>query len=414
MKITFIQPYYHNVWEALGLGYIISFLKNNYRGHVDINFFQGYFDDANTIVHESVDSDIVFFSCTSPAYVRGLRIATAIKELNPKVHTVFGGWHPTAVPEEVITEECVDQVVVGEGETAVVRIVEGERTPIVRGLSVHPRNLDAPDRVAIKNERTIDLCKSINGKRTASFQLNRGCKVHCKYCAEVKMTGKFNSRTNPIRSLGVGVCLEEIKHTIKTYNLDYFKFVDATFDRDIEMMHNFCTGKYLDGNTTPWECNIHPGLVQDESVFYQLQLSNCKQINVGCESGSQPILNDIGKGTKLRHIENVFKWAKKYGIERRAFFILGMPNETWEDHELTEQLIDRIEPEHVGFTILCPYPGTDFYNPNIHHKINWAETDEYSNDFWRTTFQTNDQLKEVQQHFTEKYKDNLCERQKDD
>ncbi len=414
MKITFIQPQYHNVWEALGLGYIISFLKNNYRGHVDVNFFQGYFDNDYNILEGAKGSDIVFFSCTSPAYAHGLDLAKKIKHVGNDAHIVFGGWHPTALSEEVLKEDCVDQVITGEGETAVLRIVEGDRTPIMRGFSIHPDNAGWPDREAIKNERTIDLCESINGKRTASFQMNRGCKVHCKYCAEIGMTGKYNLRTNPIRTRSIGDTLDEITSVTKQYDLNYFKFVDATFDKDIAMVSAFCFAKIQAGNTTPWECNIHPGFVQDETVFGLLAEANCNQINVGCESGSQSILDDIGKGTKIRHIINVFDWAKKYGIERRAFFILGMPKERWEDYGLTEQLIDIIKPEHVGFTILCPYPGTDFYNPKMHKEIDWASTDEYSNDFWNTPFKSNGELKHQQSYFTDKYKDNLCERQKDD
>jgi radical SAM superfamily enzyme YgiQ (UPF0313 family) len=411
VKITFIQPYYHNVWEALGLGYIISFLKNNYRGHLDISFFQGYFDKNFDIMNGARNSDIIFFSCTSPSYAHGLRLAQWFKGYNKDIHIVFGGWHPTAVPEEVIKEGCIDQVVVGEGEVACVRIVEGERTPIIRGFSIHPNELNWPDRMAIRNDRTIDLCESINGKRTASFQLNRGCKVHCKYCAEIKMTGQYNSVKNPVRTRLIGDVLDEIDTVTHLYDLDYFKFVDATFDKDRETVIAFCETKRAIGNKTPWECNIHPGFIQDERVFELLAESNCNQINVGCESGSQHILNDIGKGTKVEHIENVFDWAKKYGIERRAYFLLGMPKEIFEDHKKTEQLIDRIEPDHVGFTILCPYPGSDFYNPKTMQKINWSTTDEYSNDFWRNIFYSNTQLKELQKYFTHKYKDSLCERQ---
>ena len=44
MKITLVQPKYFNIWESLGLAYIGSYLKNNFPGKLEINFFQGYFD----------------------------------------------------------------------------------------------------------------------------------------------------------------------------------------------------------------------------------------------------------------------------------------------------------------------------------------------------------------------------------
>jgi len=63
MKITFIQPFYQNVWECLGLGSIIAYVKE-YSGEEDleINYYQGKFDSNHDIVNGSVDSDIVAFS----------------------------------------------------------------------------------------------------------------------------------------------------------------------------------------------------------------------------------------------------------------------------------------------------------------------------------------------------------------
>ncbi|MCP3966559.1 MAG: hypothetical protein GY718_09430, partial [Lentisphaerae bacterium] len=158
MKVTFIQPYYHNVWEALGVGYIIGSLKDNYQGELEVDFYQGYFDKNFDIMNGAKDSDIIFFSCTSPAYKHGIKLAQWFKGHNKDIHIVFGGWHPTALPVDVLTESCVDQVVIGEGEAAVLRIVGGERQPIIRGSAVHLNHLRWPDRKAIKNERTIDLC----------------------------------------------------------------------------------------------------------------------------------------------------------------------------------------------------------------------------------------------------------------
>jgi anaerobic magnesium-protoporphyrin IX monomethyl ester cyclase len=411
MKVTFIQSYYENVWEALGLGYIIAYCKVYYKGELEINFFQAKFDDHAAILRGSMDSDIVAFSCTSPAYAHGLHLAKCIKNINPDVHTVFGGWHPTALPEEVIKEPCVDQVVVGEGESALLQILNGDRGKLLRYSGHNHILMPWPDRETIHNERTIDLCETMNGRRTASFQMNRGCKVHCKFCAEQGMTGKYSRTNNPIRSRYPLDVIEEIKMVRDEYNIDYFKFVDATFDVTAATVIEFCRFKEATGLDLEWECNIHPGFVQDEKVFEWLKRANCNQINVGCESGSPKILKDVGKGTSLGQIHNVFKWAKQHGIKRRGYFLLGMPDENFYDHDLTVDLIDNIEPDVVGFTILCPYPGTDFYDHESHKDVDWSKTDEYSNDFWNTLHDDNKHLKNRQEYFLDRYSHLLCERQ---
>ena len=131
---------------------------------------------------------------------------------------------------------------------------------------------------------------------------------------------------------------------------------------------------------------------------------------MGVESGSDRILKDIGKGLRVKRIKKAFGWAKDAGIERRGFFLFGMPNETREDLLLTETLIDEIKPDVVGFTILCPYPGTAFYDPTTHKNVDWEKADEYSNDFWSTEHFTNIELKAQQAYFKTKYDLLLCER----
>ena len=411
MKIAFVQPYYHNVWEALGIGYIASYLRSKYEGNLELSCFQEYFDPPEYIEIEAADADIVAFSCTSPAYAPGLRIARNIKKRNPSAHIVFGGWHPTAVPEQVLSEDCVDQVVIGEGEEAFLAIARGCRLSRVQGSPLHFSAMRWPDRDLIMNQRTIALCESINGLRIASFQSNRVCPVSCVFCAESTMTGKHRRSTNPIRSRDPHDVCQEIIAVRDRFDINYFKFVDATFDVSPDHVIKFCQAKLELGIDMEWECMIHASFVQDEHVFRWLKLSNCNQINIGYETGSDKIHKDIGKGVSVEALATVSKHAKKHGISQRAFCILGMPNETASDIRATEALIDDLKPDTVGFTILCPYPGCSLYDPEEHADIDWEHTDEYSNNFWRSKYHSNDDLKWWQQHLTAKYSSKLCERQ---
>ncbi|MGR3301867.1 MAG: B12-binding domain-containing radical SAM protein, partial [Candidatus Scalindua sp.] len=222
MKVTFIQPYYHNVWSALGLGYIIAYCKKHYKGDLEINFFQGKFDLPDDIVNGSFDSDIVAFSCTSPAYTWGLTLAKSIKLRRQDTHIVFGGWHPTALPMDVFQEDCVDQVIIGEGEHAMLRILNGERIEILQGDKLPPEELPWPDREAIKCERTISLAEEMTGYRIASFQAHRGCPFQCPFCAEKYMTGKYHKTNNPIRTRDISDVLDEIQIVKYKYNIGYF------------------------------------------------------------------------------------------------------------------------------------------------------------------------------------------------
>jgi anaerobic magnesium-protoporphyrin IX monomethyl ester cyclase len=409
MKAIIVSPYYPNIWEPIGVGYIVSYCKKNFQGDLDFQTFQGNFDSDDVIIAEGIKCDVVGFSCTSPTFAPGLRLAKKIKELNPNVRTVFGGWHITALGEKCL-EPGMDQIVLGEGEMAFLDILNGNTDKVVRGTKMGFQDLPWPDRTIMKNIRTVELCESMNGRRTASFQGNRVCPVSCVFCSEKIMTGRFNRATNPIRSRdAVDIC-DEVENAVKLLNLNYFKFVDATFDISEKFVVDFCEEKIRRGLNTEWEALIHASFVT-EKMIEMLKKSNCNQINVGCESGSPKILAQVGKGVKVEVIKKVFKWAKDYGINRRSFFILGMPEETREDLKLTEDLIDEIQPDFVGFTILCPYPGSSLYIHDKHKDIPWEKTDEYSNDFWETKHFTNAELKENQKYMVEKYKHIMCERQ---
>jgi radical SAM superfamily enzyme YgiQ (UPF0313 family) len=373
-----------------------------------ISFYQAYFDSDETILSGCIDADYVAFSCTSPSFAHGLSLATRIKAQNKLTRCIFGGWHISALKEKVLSRE-IDQIVVGEGEEALLKIIMGDTSKIVFGKKLTFDSLSWPDRSLIKNYRTIDLCEKAINKRVASFQSNRVCPFSCAYCSERIVTGKFG-KDNQVRTRRVEDTCSEIEQVIDTLNINYFKFVDATFDVSPEYVINFCKEKIKRNINTEWECMIHASLANEE-MFGWLKEAKCNQVDIGCESGSPKILRDIGKGTTPEIISNVFSWAKKNTIKRRAFFILGMPNEKPEDVEQTRQMALKIQPDVIGFTILCPYPGSDLYSEKF-ESVDWSSTDEYSNSFWKNPYFSNIELKETQSRLTKEFKSLLCERQK--
>jgi len=83
------------------------------------------------------------------------------------------------------------------------------------------------------------------------------------------------------------------------------------------------------------------------------------------ESGSQRTLDEIiGKKAKLEDYENAVKLSQEVGIEVNTFFVLGFPEETWEDLDTTISYARHLkELGAVGFSFCTatPYPGTRLY-----------------------------------------------------
>ena len=402
---------YKNVWAPLGVAYIIAYLKKH-RSDLAIKFYDGTFDSDETIITGAMFSDVVCFSCTSPTFQKSVEMAEKIKKGNPKVKIVFGGWHVTAMEDNFPTGmfDFNNMAISGEGESLMNCAITNAPWPILKGGDyIQFDNLPWPDREAIKHERYMDLCEQQTGLRIGSFQAHRGCPMNCTFCAESCMTGKFHRKNNPIRQRNINDLCHEIMDVEEKYNINYLKFVDATFDSDPNWVIEFCD-LYRRFHDNPWEAMLHAQYVTKDMLYF-MKIANCNQVNIGVESGSDRILKQMRKGVDTKQIKKVFGWAKEFGIKTRAFFLLGMPDESEADHDLTEKLIEEINPDVVGFTMLCPYPGTDYYDHKTMWNIDWSKTDEYINDFWRTKHFTNEQLKAKQQYFVDLYKGKLCERQ---
>ncbi len=397
VKIALVQPRSFHTWEALNIGYLISTLRT--AGYQDISFYSGFFDSDREIIDGCKKSDIIGFSCTSPQIKHALSLAKKIKK--PHNWVVFGGMHPSALPKDTLQNPSVDAVVVGEGEQAFLNIVRGNRAKTV----LHPffTNLDSipfPDRKTIRQDRNIAEAYRDNKKRIAAIFSSRGCPFRCRFCTSNAVW------TRRVRFRSPGNILDEFEQVVKDLHIDFMKFSDDTFTLNKKLVLEFCKEKLKRGIKTEWGCNIRVDTT-DKEMLRAMYKAGCREIWAGVESGSPKILKDMQKGINIDQMRRIFKAARDIGLFRRAYILLGMPRESKKDIALTEKIIDEIEPDAVGFTILAPFPGTQFYNKKLHHNVDWSKVDEYGNDMTKTAYLTNNDLKKTQQRLIEKYRNHL-------
>ena len=397
MKVLLVSPYYQNIWEPLWAGYLISYCKHH-NSDVEFDFCHGNFDTTPEILRKAFMSDVVAFSATSPTINGAVELARRIKSKNPKIVTVLGGWHVTTSEDYF---DCFDHYIFGEGEKVFSALLRGEYAPFIEVCTLSAVDFDElswPDRKAIHQERHLQSCYEMSGERIISLQSRRGCPMSCVFCAEKCMTGHNVRVRNPED------VLDELDFIRSCYTFDKFKFVDPTWCYPKTAAYDFCEAKIKRGNTKPWEAMGHAAFL-DKDILKLMKEANCCQINVGVENGCQSILNDMNKGVTVEKIKKVFKWCHELDLEIRGFFLLGMPNESFDTVNQTFDLIKEIRPDVFGMTILAPYPGTDFYDKRKYSNVDWSYVDEYSNKIWRTKNFTNDDLKRIQKVFYRAFKD---------
>ena len=413
MRIVFVQPnvgFKGHTWEALGIGYICAYLEKHYAEKLDITFYSGFYDTDKQILAGCKDADIIGFSCTSPQFKHGLELAKQIKNKHNCI--VFGGIHPSALPDSVLKEGPVNAIVIGEGEQAMLKLVQdfaaGKTINKSTYTSEYITNLDEmpfPDRKTIKNERNIDQAFRDGGERITSVLSSRGCPFQCTFCSSHTLWGhktRFRSAANIIK---------EVEELISDWNIQFLKFSDDTFTASKKNVMEFCRLKNEKGISLQFGANAHVNTI-DAELLKTLAESGCRELWYGVESGSPRILKLMHKATDIDKIKRIFKLTKDYGIKTRAYFLLGTPEETIEDIDLTEKLCDELQPDAVGFTLLSPFPCNEYYDPDAMKDWDWSTFDEYSNNWVRTATLSNQELKGIQQRLVAKYSDNAVFRQR--
>ena len=413
MKIVFVQPnvgFKGHTWEALGIGYIISYLRKHYDGDLDMEFYSGFYDSDKQIVEAGKGADIIGFSCTSPQYKHGLELARQIKTKSNRI--VFGGIHASALPRLLLKEDCIDALVMGEGERAMLQLVEDVNNSIAifkhTYHSDYIGNLDDipfPDRKTIKNERNIQQSYKDEGVRITSVLSSRGCPFRCSFCCSHLVWQRkirFRSALN---------ILDEVEQLVTDWGIQFLKFADDTFTLNKKRAIEFCQLKIETGIKIPYGANAHINTI-DEDLLKHLAASGCQELWYGVESGSPRILKNMHKNTRIDKIKQVFKLTKDYGIKTRAYFLLGAPNETIEDIEMTERLCDELQSDIVGFTLLSPFPINEYFDYETMQDWDWSVFDEYGNEWVHTKTLTNRELKDMQRRLVEKYQQKAVFRQR--
>lgn len=322
--------------------------------------------------------DLVGFSVVTPQFRTALSLARVVKE-SVGVPVAFGGVHATMVPEEVIAQDAVDFVFVGEAEAALLELVEGLRTGgdvsgirnlwskeggRTRANPVGPlpdlAGLPMPDH-DLFDFKTLTAVK--NG--WVGILSSRGCPYRCSYCFNHKMEERYR------RELGVSARdLGYVRHrpvdqvvaemaSILDRGLDVrmFIFDDDLFTYDGDYVKAFCD-RYRRIASVPLTVNAHVRRFTPD-VGAALAAAGCRIVKFGIESGSPRIRSEVlNRHMSDAQIVASFEAAHGNGLATSAFVMTGLPRETPEDLGRTFDVCARARPGRLRWSTFYPFPGT--------------------------------------------------------
>ncbi|MBI5788315.1 MAG: cobalamin B12-binding domain-containing protein [Candidatus Schekmanbacteria bacterium] len=313
---------------------------------------------------------VLGISCPTVKYESALRIARRSKRLFPQVPVIFGGCHPSALPDPLLKRPEVDYAIRGEGELTVAELlvaiehktgfdkIDGLSYKTQDGRIIHnpPRQL-IPDLNQLPHPaRDLLLtAKSYPAEDMGLIMGSRGCPFNCSYCASNIMWQR------KVRYRSVEHILAEIKEVQQRYETCQFSFEDDSFTTNAKLIGAFCQEVKAQGLKINWSAITRINLLTDQMIW-QMQEAGCNHIRVGIESGSAKILKDTNKGLTLDDMRRGAGILHKHGMYWSAYFMIGLPTETEEDIKATIDFLHEIAPDYATLSIFTPYPGTEEFD----------------------------------------------------
>jgi len=367
MKILLINPNARSLRGApappLGVMAVAAMVKDEHEVRIfDRNIidrdFASYLDDFRP--------DLVGVSVlTGPVISDAVAVSRAAKACG--IPVVWGGVHPSVLPEQVLAEDYVDFVVVGEGEYTfrdlVARLAEGggrfsdipglgyrengavrvnERRPFIRDLDSLP--FPAWDLI------DIDLYV----RYEIPLVTSRGCPHRCKFCYNQGLQQRH------WRARSAGSVMRELEYilSLATVRTDYLKFYDDNFVVSRKRLKEIFR---LLPKTYDLFLEARVNYIDEEFMNMISEFRGC-HIFIGLESGDQCMLDDMQKDITLEMIRNAYRLFKKHRISTSASMMVGMPGETYGRIMKTVRMAFELNPTRYSFCVYSPLPGTDWYD----------------------------------------------------
>jgi len=324
----------------------------------------------------------VGFSCMTGYQIQdGLAIAKLVREKDPGIRMVWGGWHACVAPEQTISHPLVDIVVSGQGETAmaeITRSLEGglpldgikgiyykENGKVIKnaerpyedinGFPPMPYHLVDIEKYLIKGDEL--------GDRVINYISSRGCPFQCGFCAEFKVNKRKWGALTAERVVA------ELAALAGAYKIDGIIFNDSNFFVDKNRVEAISRGLLEKNVNIKWgKANGHTRhlLNYSDELWRLMYKSGLRSILIGAESGSQGVLDLIKKDCTVEDIERLAVLCKRFGVRIWYSFILGMcPDRLTDGFTQTLDLIKKVKTIDPASEVLVfsyvAYPGTPLF-----------------------------------------------------
>lgn len=357
-------------------------------------------ENANEIIDANIDETLFVGISSMSGYqiLSGLSAAQYIRQKKPEVPIIWGGWHPTILPEETAKHPLVNIVIAGRGEKVIVDVAKAieNKTSLSKILGVAINNENETffngriersiiEDDAIQYDKFISIDKYINpDTMMLGYFSGHGCIHKCGFCSRGFLVEK------PLLYSPEKV-IEDIIYYYNKYKFRRIHFHDDTLfinkSRIFEIAQLILEHKLQ----ITWWGNMRSDTLWrlSEREILILKSSGFDSAFIGVESANKEMLILVNKKIQPDDIVKSSVIAKKYDIKLTLSYILGLPGD---NVEILKENLNQIvylkeinEDIRVQICFYQPYPCTPLYEKAIdmgYTKIegleNWGHLEDQS------------------------------------
>ena len=286
---------------------------------------------------ELVDCDLIGLSTNA----WGIRQAVDILEKS-SVPIVLGG---QGTLWDGVRDYPFQHIVVGEGEAALGDVIDGTPERIIR-------------RPQIEDVDSLKFPERGRCGKTVPILTSRGCPFRCRFCS----SRQFWDRA---RFHSADYFIDEVEYLLGRYRRARVLYtLDDLFIADKKRLDEICK-QWIDRRLhrrLKLRGFIRSGML-DRKTAETMKRMGFDSVRFGAESGSDRVLELLGKGTTIQKHQETIETAVAVGLPVSASFMYDIPGETDDDREQTRQFIERNKDtlQVEGRYKYQSFPGTDMY-----------------------------------------------------
>jgi radical SAM superfamily enzyme YgiQ (UPF0313 family) len=378
--LSFLRAAFWQMYYSEGIASLSAVLKKN--GYKTDLFLVEDLADVDLLYEhiKKTKPDVIGFSVTAVQHPGIKWLSKEIKKRFKDIFIVAGGVHCTLGPDLVIKNKAIDAVCVGEGEDALLELVNKLKAgksikkidnmwvrvngEVFRNRMLEPNDINKlpkPDRELFHKNNLGYYTGSIwlkKGKRGGTFLMSRGCVFKCNYCSSPALSIKYGS--GYFRLKDPRIAIKQIKAAVKKYKYDYLIFVDDTFTINKVWFNEFLD---LYKKKVGLSFNIQTRInTFDYKMMRKMKEAGGYLVIIGVESGDEKIREMVlNRKMTNEHIKKGARMIKRAGMKLATYNMMGLPYETAEKFKKTVQLNAEIESDFPYIFIFYPYERTKLY-----------------------------------------------------